>query len=93
MAVVSYLASKPTTGNRWFAIVATAEPDCAIELFEAPGWAPAILAYAERMRADKLSKGVSLREARDSELDAETVRQAHEPALASNAVEMCAPAV
>lgn len=55
-------------GRRRFAIVATADPTRVLELFEAPGWAPAVMCYAEAMRTGRFAEAVSLREMRESEL-------------------------
>ena len=57
----------PTPAKRRFAIVSTAAPERVLELFEAPGWVPAVMVYAEKIRAGKFAEPAMLRVARDTE--------------------------
>lgn len=67
MSIVADTPDEPSPGKRRFAIVLAADPLQVLETFEAPGWAPAVLMYAEKIRTGKYTEAVALREARESE--------------------------
>jgi hypothetical protein len=54
--------------HRRFVIVAAADPDQVIAVLDAFGWAAAIMAYAERVRANVDGRRILLREARPAEV-------------------------
>lgn len=71
MSIVSDTPDEPTPGNRRFAIVSTADPERVLETFESPGWAPAVLVYAQKLRMGNFAERATLREARESEVSTE----------------------
>lgn len=53
--------------KRRFAIVLAADATRVLEVFEAPGWEPAVMMYVRKMQEGKFAERVTLREARGGE--------------------------
>lgn len=60
---------EPATKRR-FVIVAAVDPARVLEMFEAPDWEPAIMAYVRKMREGAFKETASLRLAKPHEVQA-----------------------
>lgn len=73
-----------TAGRRRFAIVSAAEPERVFEIFEAMGWAQAVLRYANNLQTGIFTEPVTLREAKESDELSSGEQDANQRAEAKN---------